>query len=284
MDTTSVLVLLTSSLLVFGAAATGLTRGIPVCDQLAQARIGSLSGQMKCLMLSTEQMAVWLRLWCVAMVGLPAALWYSQLTLLIPVAIGLVFVAPKHILQYLIIRRRTLLRDQLVPATQGLANAVQAGLTLQQGLAEVNRDTPIPLKQEFSRILADYQRGRPLADAIEEVRTRLALESFTLFATAVQTALQRGGRVNEALVRISNSLREHQRIERKMEADTAAGRREVFILSLFPAVFGGMMYLMDANYTSLLIESMAGQCVLVVVIGLVYFGARWALKLMDIKN
>ncbi len=284
MNTSSLLLLTASSALVFGATATGFSRGIPVCDQIAQVKTGSLSQQLRCLLVSTEQITVWLRLWCVAMVGLPFAIWYCQLTLLIPVAVGLLYVAPNHILQFLIIRRRTLLRDQLVPAAQGLANAVQAGLTLQQGLAEVNKDTPMPLKQEFSRILADYQRGRPLADAFEEVRSRLSLESFTLFATAVQTALERGGRVNEALARISISLREHQRIERKMEADTAAGRREVFILSLFPAVFCVLMYLMDSANTSLLTESIMGQCVLVVVIGLVYCGARWALKLMDIKN
>ncbi len=101
---------------------------------------------------------------------------------------------------------------------------------------------------------------------------------------AVQTSLKRGGRVNEALLRISNSLREHQRIERKMEADTSAGRREVLMLSLFPAVFGLLLYIMAPDSTSQLITTLPGQFVLLVVASLVYVGAKWALKLMDVQS
>ncbi len=123
-----------------------------------------------------------------------------------------------------------------------------------------------------------------MAEAIEEVRQRLLLESFTLFAIAVQTSLERGGRINEALLRIGDSLRENQRIERKMEADTAAGRREVLILSLFPLLFAFMLNFMDPVNTSKLVSTLPGQCVVLVVAGLVYCGARWALKMMDVQN
>lgn len=284
MDTYSIILALLASILTLVAVAIGSIRLIPYCDEMARYRLGGLSSQAKSLMMSTAQLQDWLRIWCGTLIGLPILVWFYEMKLLSVLALALVYVAPEHIMNYLIHRRRTILRDQLVPAIQGLANAAQAGLTLHQGLVEVNRDTPKPLNLEISRILADFQRGRPLAEAIEDVRQRLSLESFTLFATAVQTSLERGGRINEALLRIGNSLRENQRVERKMEADTASGRREVLILSLFPLLFGLMLNFMSPENTSKLVTTFAGQCVVLVVAGLVYFGARWALKMMDVQN
>lgn len=284
MDTYSTLTTIVSSVLVFAGISIGCVRVLPFCDELAQYRVGALSIQAKSLLMSTEQLEFWLRAWCGALIGLPVLVWWYEMKLLSLLAIALVYVAPEHIMRYLIYRRRTILRDQLVPAIQGLANAAQAGLTLHQGLVEINRDTPKPLNVEITRILADFQRGRPLAEAIEEVRQRLSLESFTLFATAVQTSLERGGRINEALLRIGNSLRENQRVERKMEADTSAGRREVLILSLFPLLFGFMLNFMSPENTSKLVTTLPGQCIVLVIAGLVYCGARWALKMMDVQN
>jgi len=284
MDAYSTTLALVSSILTLVAVAIGCVRVLPFCDEMARLRVGGLSAQAKSLLMSTEQLQSWLRVWCGLLIGLPLVVWFYEMRLLSLLALALVYVAPEHIMRYLINRRRTILRDQLVPAIQGLANAAQAGLTLHQGLIEVNRDTPKPLNIEISRILADFGRGRPLAEAIEEVRQRLSLESFTLFATAVQTSLERGGRINEALLRIGNSLRENQRVERKMEADTSAGRREVLILSLFPLLFGIMLNFMSPENTGMLVNTLAGQCVVLVVAGLVYCGARWALKMMDVQN
>lgn len=284
MDIHSTFMNFAASGLVLAAVSLGCVRIMPICDALAKHRVGLLSDQAKRLLISTEQLQGWLRVWCLVLASLPIAVWCYDLKLLSLLAFAAVYVAPEHIMRYLIHRRRTLLRDQLVPAIQGLANAAQAGLTLHQGLVEVNRDTPQPLNLEITRILADFQRGRPLGEAIEDVRQRLSLESFTLFATAVQTSLERGGRINEALLRIGNSLRENQRVERKMDADTSAGRREVLILSLFPAIFGGMMYFMSPENTEKLMTTIPGQCVVLVVAALVYCGARWALKMMDVQS
>lgn len=284
METTTLILTAMSSGMALGATTLGAMRFVEVCDELVKARLGELMVQAHALTLPTDKLKAWLRLWCVAIVVLPILLYFYGLVLLVPAAIALIYVAPNYVLKFIIDRRRTLLRDQLVPAIQGLANAVQAGLTLPQGLAEVGRETPSPLKQELGRVLADYQRGRPLGDALEEVRQRLSIESFTLFATAIRTAMERGGSINEALARISTSLREHQRIERKMAADTAAGKREVLILSAFPAAFGGMMYLMDPSNARLLVECLAGQCVLLVVLVLVYSGARWAMRILEVQE
>ncbi len=141
MDIYLTLMTLTTSTLTLAAVAIGCVRIIPLCDEVARLRVGALSVQARCLLMSTERLEGWLRVWCVVLVGLPVLVWCYDLKLLSVLAFGMVYVAPEHIMRYLIHRRRTILRDQLVPAIQGLANAAQAGLTLHQGLVEINRDT-----------------------------------------------------------------------------------------------------------------------------------------------
>src|SRR5205085_687207 len=142
-----------------------------------------------------------------------------------------VYVAPRYVLEFVIARRRSLLRDQMVGASTAMANAARAGLALGQALESISKETPAPLANEFRRIIQEYERGRPLPDALRDAKERLELDGFTLFTSSLLTCLDRGGRITEALDRISKSLQESQRLERKLEADTATGRKVVIILT-----------------------------------------------------
>ncbi len=281
MDLGCVGLTLLACLLLFAAMFLGTQRLGPAWDFLALKQVAALEDRGRCLALDMSRLAAWLRLWGMLLCGVPAVFWFVLHNVTLGLTLTfLLYRAPRHVLDFLIRRRARLLRDQMVGTAHALANATRAGLTLPQGLLEVLRDTPEPLASELRRITADYQRGRPLKDALETVRRRLQLEPFTLFATAIQVCLERGGRVNEALTRIATSLRENLRLERKMEADTASGRRAVLIMALFPAMFLALMYLLEPSSVQLLFTRLGGQVVLAVVVLLVYFGSRWALHIM----
>lgn len=268
----------------FVSVTLGVQRLGPAWDVLASRQMGALACRAEALALDMQRLAWWLRIWGIALIATPLAFWLFANMLFFGLTLTyFVYIAPRHVLDYLILSRKQILRDQLVTAIQGLANAARAGLTLHQGLVEITRETPKPLANELKRIVADFDRGRPLKDALEQTRQRLQLEPFTLFAAAIQIALERGGRINESLERISTSLRDNQRVERKLEADTASGRRAVLILSLFPLFFLCLFRLLDAESTNLLFSTLSGQVVLIAVVVLVYVGGRLAMKIMDIQ-
>ncbi len=284
MDLGSTLLAALSSGLVAAAVVLGILRLGAAWDWLALRQVAALQQRCQRLAMDTSRLADWMRYWGMLLVAIPVACWFAWYN----VAVGAVLTflwyrIPRHVLDWLIQRRSRLLRDQIVTVAGGLANTTRAGLTLHQGLQEVLRDAPEPLAGELRRITADYRRGRPLKDALEAVRQRLQLEPFTLFATAIQVCLERGGRVNEALDRISASLRDNQRLERKMEADTASGRYAVLILAAFPFLFLGMMYMLDGQAVQLLFMRLAGQIVMACVLLLVYAGSRWALRIMELQ-
>ena len=84
------------------------------------------------------------------------------------------------------------------------------------------------------------------------------------------------------LERISADLQELQRLEGKLEADTAAGRKLTFTLGAFPLFFLAGFTLLDPTSMSFLYNTILGQLVLLGVGAIVYFSCRWCLRILTI--
>lgn len=276
--------ILFSSVLVFTAVLLAFRSGGHVWDSVTRRYVADIMPMLDSLSLDQSKLSGYLRIWGLSLVG--AFVGVAFVLGMPPVALAavyIVYVSPRIILQLMIRRRRALLRDQMVAATIALANTCRAGLSLAQGLETISDETPQPLAAELQRIVREYKHGRPLPEALRATKERLMVDSFTIFASAVLVSLERGGRITEALERISHSLQETQRIERKLEVDTASGQKVVYILTGFPMVFLGMSYLMNPEGTATVFQSMLGQVVLLVVIGLSYFSFRWSQRILAIE-
>ncbi|MEX2169132.1 MAG: type II secretion system F family protein [Pirellulales bacterium] len=276
--------ILFSSVLVFTAVLLAFGSGGHVWDSVTRRYVADIMPMLDSLSLDQSKLSGYLRIWGLSLVG--AFVGVAFVLGMPPVALAavyIVYVSPRIILQLMIRRRRALLRDQMVAATIALANTCRAGLSLAQGLETISDETPQPLAAELQRIVREYKHGRPLPEALRATKERLMVDSFTIFASAVLVSLERGGRITEALERISHSLQETQRIERKLEVDTASGQKVVYILTGFPMVFLGMSYLMNPEGTASVFQSLLGQVVLLVVIGLSYFSFRWSQRILAIE-
>jgi tight adherence protein B len=274
-----------ASSLMMGTALVLLVAAlVPLWDRVTARYVADLSDHLTSLSIDRRYLPVYLRWWGVAIVGGTLIILFGLR--MPPVAVVyayLVYVAPRIVLQMMISARETKLRDQMVGATIALANACRAGLSLAEGLETTSRETPQPLSNELRKIVYDYQHGRTLDEAMVDTKERLDIDSFTLFATAIVICRQRGGNVTEALERISTSLQENQRVERKIAAETASGKSVVFILAISPFVFLLLFSMMHPEGTSLVFFSTLGQVVLAIIIVLVYISVRWSGRILDIE-
>ncbi len=272
-----------SSIAVGAAAYCVVQLVMPLWDRLAVRYVAEVRPMLDALSLGSDRMPELMRWWGVAMaavfvlLSIGLGMWPVAFA-----AVYLVYVAPKLYLHVMINRRSKLLRDQLVGTVTALANATRAGLSLAQGIENVAQETPEPLATELHRIVRDYRGGRPLSESLIQARDRLKLDGFTLFTSALLVSLERGGRITDALERISRSLQENQRLERKLEADTESGRKVVVMLAAFPAVFLGLFYFLNPEGTALLFTTILGQVVLVFVIVIVYAAVRWANRILSL--
>ncbi len=262
----------------YGALCVG-----PAWDHVAHRRVDAIIPRLLALGIDDAAVTRYLRWWGIALFGTFVV--FGILLSMLPIAVGLVYlvyVAPTFILDHFIRQRSQVLRDQMVRASVGLANATRAGLSLPQGLENVSAETPQPMAGIFQRIVHEYKSGRPLTEALTEVRNRLDLEAFTMFSSAITICLERGGKVTYALDRISDSLYETQRLERKLEADSASGRTLAFALGMFPIAFLILFTLLDPDGMGNLYHTLLGQFVLLGVGVMIYLAVRWCMKILDV--
>lgn len=273
------------------AMATGLATALvigPVAeawDRFTSWALADLEQEMDSLRIDRHGLRRSLRFWglAVAVVGVGLGVILRSPVLAVPLVIG-GLITPRFWLWHVVESRRKKLRHQLPPALAGLANAVRAGLPLPEGIATVAAELSEPLRGEFRGIVAEHRGGRPLAAAIEDVKRRLELEPFTLFAATIQTTLERGGRVSEMLEILADSLRELDRLERTMDSATASQRKTIFFLALFPLLFLLGFLVIFPSGTMLMFTTTLGQVLLVVAAGLTGASVLWSQSILALKT
>jgi tight adherence protein B len=226
-----------------------------------------------------------MRAWGLGLIGVvPLVISLFGSPVLVPVAIGLMYLAPEWILRTIIQRKRRRLRDQLVGVCFALANTARAGLSLAQGLQLVGRESPEPIRSELLRIIGDFSRGRSLAQAIGDASERLDLNGFRMFAAAILSCLEHGGPLTETLDSLALAVQESQQLQMKMDVQSASGRLSLWVLGLFPAVFLGANYMIEPTPTQLLLTTVAGQVLLTIIILLILWSIRLGLRITRFEH
>ena len=252
-------------------------------DKLSMQYIADITALCEKLSYDTIKFPFYMRIWggLVIMIIIVGA--SLQVYILAGIIAFIVIIFPRQILFFLVKRRKQVLRDQLITSISVIRNSVKAGVTLEQAMASAANEIPAPLNREFRRIVGEYRHGRPFEETLEDAKRRLGLTGFVLFATTLITNKKHGGNISNTLEEIQKSLVENQRLERKLEADTATGRLVINVLAMFPLAFLLLSYFLNPEGTVLMFTTIFGQIVLVVATGLVYTGFKIGQKIVDIE-
>jgi tight adherence protein B len=196
---------------------------------------------------------------------------------------GFSLLLPGLILKILRRRRIKRLEDQLVGAVQTLASGVRAGLNLVQAMQMIARDGPEPICDEFAHLLREYEYGVPLDEAMQNAADRIDSGDFRMLFAALHTHRERGGDLGETLDRIAASVREIQRLEKRILSLTAQGRATARWLGAMPALVLLILYILvdPAGVRSLFISDM-GKVMLGIIIALNVVGFLWIRKIVAI--
>lgn len=179
-------------------------------------------------------------------------------------------------------RRQERIEDQLADAMVSLSSAIKAGLSLPQSLEILAQQAPRPIVEEFQQMVGEYHLGKPLEVCLDETRQRLKSENFALFAAAMEASRQSGGRLNDTVERIAHSVRELQRLERKIISETAQARASAFYMALAPAVVLALYYfLVDPENTERLFTTVWGQVLMSAAVILNVVAYLWARVILN---
>jgi tight adherence protein B len=172
--------------------------------------------------------------------------------------------------------------SQFVDALIGLANSLKAGMSLPQAVEQVSRDLPAPVSEEFAHILADYNLGKPIEQAFGDASDRLESRNYDLAVLAFKAGKERGGNVAEVFEKIAVSIREIWRLEEHIDTVSTEGRSSARFMTFMPAVFLGLLFIMDADSTSLLFTTTAGIIVITVVVIFNLIGHFWIQRILNV--
>jgi tight adherence protein B len=148
------------------------------------------------------------------------------------------FFAPAIVVPLYRRRRVRRFNGQLTEALQQMANALRAGLTLQQTIDQIGRDFAAPLGQEFGLFIREVKLGASLDDALAAMVARVGSEDLELVATSASIARQLGGNMAEMFEAIAATIRERFRLEGKIAALTSQGKLQGLIVAALPLVMG----------------------------------------------
>ena len=272
-----------SSVLVLIAIVLGLGPLGKIWDMMSHFYTRDLLKLLAILEINEERFNFFMRIWGIALVGILFLMFFVFRMPLLAVAVGIIIIAfPRIWMGIKVKRRRTMLREQMSGACMAIANCARAGLSLDQSLQTVADESVDPLAGVLKRICRDYKANIPLPEAINRAKERINLDTFSMFAVTITTCLEHGGKVTEMLDRISKSIGEIRRLERKIEAETASGRRVVWILALFPLFFLTVMAVIHSEGTKLMFTTLAGQGLLVGSIVLIALSIAWSRNILSV--
>jgi tight adherence protein B len=219
-----------------------------------------LKTQLRNLRLPTRSAGTWVRGWIVVCVlaGLATTIAMASITAGLVIALS-VAALPWLIIRRIAERRRIQIEDQLADAMVSFSSAVRSGLSLPQALEILSQQCPRPIQQEFRQIFGEYRMGKTLEVCLREARERLRSQNFALFAAALEASRTSGGRLNETVERIAVSVRELQRLERKLQAETAQARKSALYMACAPPLILAIYYVFfDPLQTTRLFTEPAG--------------------------
>lgn len=190
---------------------------------------------------------------------------------------------PKHIFKTLYEKRCNQFVNQMVDATTILANGVRAGLSVTQAMDRVAKNLKNPIAQEFRLVLSQNQLGRPIEECLNELAERIPRQDLQMLVTAVNILKETGGNMAETFQTINSTIRERQKIEKKIEALTAQGTMQGIIISIVPFGLLIMFYIADPNYIGPMFKTLGGWAAIFVMCVLVGLGGFFIKKIITIK-
>jgi tight adherence protein B len=200
----------------------------------------------------------------------------------IAVTIGM-WSVPKYFARYLWQKRCVAFVNQMVDGMTLMANGVKAGLSVQQCMERVVENMPNPISQEFGLVLGQMRLGRSLQEALNELGNRIPMPDLQMFVTSVNILQETGGNLAETFATITFTIRERQKVEKKIEALTAQGITQGVIISMVPFFLLGVFYLIDPNYVAPLFNTALGLVALFFMLGLQVLGGLMIRKIVKIQ-
>lgn len=145
-------------------------------------------------------------------------------------------------------RRLIRFNDQLPDMLNMMVNGLRAGFSTMQAMEAVSKEMPVPICDEFRRVVQEMQLGIPMERALANLLRRIPSEDLDFVVTAINVQREVGGNMAEILEIISFTIRERIRIKGDIRVLTAQVMYSGRILSLMPVGLICILWFLNKEY------------------------------------
>lgn len=143
-------------------------------------------------------------------------------------------------------RQRQFLKD-LPEALRQVASSLSAGLGLNQSIEGVISVSKGAVQQEFDLLLREVRMGLDFSEALDNLYARMPIVELNLMVSCIKISRETGGNLAENLLRLADTLRRKLEMEGKIQALTAQGRAQGYVMTALPLLLGLVIYKMEPD-------------------------------------
>jgi tight adherence protein B len=173
--------------------------------------------------------------------------------------------------------------DQMVDALTIMGNGIKSGSNPQQSMQRVVEIMANPIKSEFAQVIAQTQFGDSFEDALTDLGERIPRPDVQMFVTSINILKETGGNMAETFSTIVSTIRERQKLEKKISAMTAQGIMQGIIVTSIPFILGAVFFAVDPAYMKPMFNTFLGLVFLGAMLGLQIIGGVMIKKIVTIK-
>jgi tight adherence protein B len=177
-------------------------------------------------------------------------------------------------------KRSALFGEQLGDNLQLMSASLRAGHGLLQAIDAVAQEAPSPSSEEFQRIKVETHLGRDLGDSLKATAERVKSEDFRWVAEAIEIHREIGGDLAQILDAVNETIRDRNKIRRRIKSLSAEGRISAVMLSLIPIFLIIVIMLINPSYIGELTVSGLGQGLIVGGVFAWFLGVVWMKKII----
>jgi tight adherence protein B len=159
-------------------------------------------------------------------------------------------------------RRFRLFAEQFPEALDSLSRALKAGYPLAHAIELLAAEQPEPLASEMRRTRDEWKLGIPWDQALDNLADRIPLPEVALFAAAVKLQNRFGGRLNDVLGRLGETMREHAALEGEIRSVSAHSRLTGAVLTALPVVIALLLFWVNPEQMAVLLRRPEGRAML----------------------
>jgi len=159
-------------------------------------------------------------------------------------------------------RRFELFAKQFPDALDSLARALKSGFPLSAGFEMLAIEYPEPLASEMRRTREEWNLGVSWDNALDNLCGRVPIPEVRLFAAAIKMQNKMGGKLNDVLSRLAETMRDAVALDGEVRSISAHSRITGTVLTILPVAIGLIMLFVNPEYISLLFSAPEGRIAL----------------------